>query len=252
LVEGERVFGIVGRGERRGWERRTFGFGFVESGGAGCGAGDLEAIDFVGETVGGERAGRAHHVKVKVRRKRVAGVPYQAEDLAALDRIAWVNANFSLLKVSIERVAAVAEIEDYTIPVGFFDLDIGGILAGSLAWIRIGDGSDFGVGDGEGFLAVDGVALVLFLRAVVDAVLIVDLFPIDSVTLRDPDAAIHGKSGAGVTRSVTAGIGGNITRAAEGRTNHGDGLTIDGDVSTIFGEVLLAWRRCVGVKFDSM
>jgi hypothetical protein len=195
---------------------------------------------------------RAHHVKVQMRGERVTGVPYQAEDLAALDRIARVNADFSLLKVSVERVVAVAEIEDYTIPVRFFDFDIGGILAGSLAWILIGDGNDFGVGDGEGFLAVDGVALVFILRAVVDAVLIVDLFPIDGVTLCDPDAAVHGKSGAGVTSGVTAGIGGNVTGAAERWTNHGNGLAIDRDVSTIFGEILLAWGRGIGVKFDAM
>src|ERR1700722_13178903 len=138
----------------------------------------------------------------------ISGVADEAENLAAFYGVAGMNAHFSRLQVGVDGVVIFAEIEDYGVAVGLIDGNGGGVMTGRLLGQVVGDGNDFGVGDGDGFLAEDGVAGEIFARAVVDAIGVVELFPVDGVALGDPDTSIDGKRGASVAGGGAAGGGG--------------------------------------------
>src|ERR1700722_16711214 len=147
---------------------------------------------------------------MQMRGDGISGVADQAEDLAAFYGVAGMDANFSGLEMGVNGVAMIAEIEDYGIAVGLLDGNIFGIFSGSLFGEAVGDGGDGGIGHRDGFLAKDGVAGEIFAGPVVDAIGVVELFPVDGVALGDPDTSIDGKRGAGVAGGVAAGIGGNV------------------------------------------
>ena len=173
-------------------------------------------------------------MEMEVGRDGISGVADQAEDLAAFYGVAGMDANFSWLQVGVDGVVIAAEIEDYGVAVGLLDGNVGGVLTGGLLGQVVGDGNDFGVGDGDGFLAENCVAVRVGRGAVVDAVGVVELFPVDGVALSDPDAAVDGERGAGVAGGVAAGIGGNVIGAAERWADYDDGLGVDGDVAARF------------------
>ena len=183
---------------------------------------------------------------MEMRGDGISGVADQAEDLAAFYGVAGMDAHFSWLQVGVDGVVIFAEIEDHGVAVGLIDGNVGGVLTGRLLGQVVGDGNDFGVGDGDGFLAENCVAVRVGRGAVVDAVGVVELFPVDGVALGEPDAAVDGERGAGVAGGVAAGIGGNVIGAAERWADYDDGLGVDGDVAARFSDFLLAWRGGFG------
>ena len=115
----------------------------------------------------------------------VASVADEAEDLAATSGVTRMDANFPGLEMGVDSVAVIAEIENDGIAVGLLDGNIFGIFSGRLFGETVGDGGDNGVGDSDGFPAKDGVAAEIFAGAVVDAVGVVELFPVDGVALSE-------------------------------------------------------------------
>src|ERR1700722_11201617 len=164
-----------------------------------------------------------------------------------------MDSNFSGLEMGVNGVAMLTEIEDDGIAVGLLDGNVFGIFSGSLFGEAVSDRGDGSIGDRDGFFAENRVTGEAFARTVVDAIGVIELFPVDGVALGDQDASINGEGGAGVARSVAAGIGGDVILAAEGRADDGDyGLGVDGDFATGFGDFLLARRRGFGAEIDAM
>src|SRR3984957_2826774 len=184
---------------------------------------------------------------MQMRGDGISGVADEAENLAAFYGVAGMDANFSGLEMGVNGVAMIAEFEDYGIAVGLLDGNIFRIFSRSLFGEAVGDGGDGGIGDGDGFLAEDGVAGEIFAGPVVDAIGVVELFPVDGVALGDPDASVDGERGASVAGGVAAGVGGDVVCAAEGRADDGDRLRVDGDLAAGFGDFVLAGRRGFGV-----
>src|ERR1700722_20913859 len=133
-----------------------------------------------------------------------------------------MDSNFSGLEMGVDGVAMIAEIEDDGIAVGLLDGNIFGIFSGSLFGEAVGDGGDGGVGHGDGFPAEDGVAGEIFAGPVVDAIGVVELFPVDGVALGDPDASIDRERGAGVAGGGAAGRAGAVECAPGGGGGEGD------------------------------
>src|SRR3984957_7538818 len=184
---------------------------------------------------------------MQMRGDGISGVADQAEDLAAFYGVAGMDSNFSGLEMDVNGVAMLTEIEDDGVAVGLLDGNIFGIFSGSLFGEAVGDGGDGGIGHRDGFLAKDGVAGEIFAGAVVDAIGVVELFPVGGVALGDPDASVDGERGASVAGGVAAGVGGDVVCAAEGRADDGDRLSVDGDLAAGFGDFVLAGRRGFGV-----
>src|SRR4029077_138505 len=132
---------------------------------------DLEAPNLIRQSIRGQWGRRVHDMEVQVRYKRVTGVAYEADHLSCLDVVALMHLQTSWLHVCVERVAMVPQVEHDGISVGFFNRDVGRILAGRLLRLAVNCGNDGGVGRGQGLLAEDGIAFQFLLWAVVDAVL---------------------------------------------------------------------------------
>src|SRR5579862_1804848 len=189
---------------------------------------------------------------MQVRRDGVASVSDEAEDLAAGDAISFVNPDAARLHMCVKGIAVLTKVEDDSVPVGLNEGDSGGIPAGRLLGLAVDGVNHGGVGDGEYRFAEDGVAVELFARSGVDAVLRIELLPVNGHALGDPDAPINGKRGAGVTGGVAAGVGGDITAALQWRANDDDRLAVDGEGASGLGDLLMAGRRCAGAGSDAM
>ncbi len=115
-------------------------------------------------------------------------------------------------------------------------------MAGGAFGSAVGGAGDGGVGDGNRLFAEDIVAFDFFTRAAIDAALFVDLFPIDCIALREPEAAVDRQRGAGVPYGVAAGIGGDVAGAVEWRADDGDCTIVYGDGAAGGGDFLMSWR----------
>ena len=113
--------------------------------------------------------------------------------------------------------AGIVEPEDDGVAVSLIEGDAFRILAGSLLGKAVDDRDDGGVGDGEDGFAEDGVALELFAWAGIDAVVAIELLPVDGIALGKPDVIVDAEGGAHVAGGIAAGVGRDIVVAGEGR-----------------------------------
>ena len=129
------------------------------------------------------------------------------------------------LHVGIEREGAVADVEHDEIPVGLVDRQVVRQLAGWLLRKVVARGDHRAVGDGDHVLAEDRVVPHLAAIAFDQAVLLVDLLPVDGEALGEGEAAVERQQGAHVPDRVAAAVARQIALADQRRAQqHGVGV----------------------------
>ena len=156
-------------------------------------------------------------MEMQVGRRGVAGIADLAQDVAVFDLGAGRDLHAARLHVRIERERPVADVEHDKIPVGLVDRQVLRQLAGRLLRKVVARGDHRAVGHGDHVLAEDRVVLDLAEIAFDQAVLLVDLLPVDGEALGEGEAAVERQQGAHVPDRVAAAVARQITLADQRR-----------------------------------
>ena len=106
------------------------------------------------------------------------------------------------------------------------------------------------VADGQHLFAEDGVILWVVRIAGEDAVLVVGLFVVDGVALRDEGLSVDRKNGAGVPHGIAASVGGDVALARQRRREHRQLAQVDLRGGEANRRIVLAGGHGVGGDRD--
>src|SRR5215470_6751897 len=143
-------------------------------------------------------------MKVQMWGNRIAGVSYQRDLLSHLDFVAALEMDTFRLQVCVECITMLSEIEDDGVAISLFQGDMLGKFARSLLGKTLDHCSNDRIGHSEYRFAKDGIAFKFFARARVDAIVGVELFPVDRITLGQIHFAVYRKSRARMSRGIAA------------------------------------------------